>query len=308
MRTIMNRPTIESRSMFSPSVLYNLFPSPVCLPSATTLSVSFFRSTTFISISDSSPMFNQSIAPNSTHTLHPVKKADDKSTLLIVEQHMSIYGPFILTTLGIVGNILSILIFLSPRYRRQSSHFYLLSLAICDLCFLIINLFEDTLRNHDYLNGSRVNILDRSTDLICVCAQYARNTTRLLSSWIIVSFTIERLLVVFYPLKRASICRRKIARLVVTLLFLLSLSSNINVPFHYGILAILNHRGEPDTICDVLLQYRPIYMRFAIISMISVYLLPMCIIGIVNMLICSRLWRKSLLITKDGDAAASKQK
>ena len=221
---------------------------------------------------------------------------------------MSIYGPFILTTLGIVGNILSILIFLSPRYRRQSSHFYLLSLAICDLCFLIINLLEDTLRNHNNLYKSRVNILDRSTNLVCICVQYARNTTRLLSSWIIVSFTIERLLVVFYPLKRASICRRKLARFVVTVLFLFSLSSNINVPFHYGIISSPNHQNKTDTICDVLPDYRPIYMRFAIISMISVYLLPMCIIGIVNMLICSKLWRKSLLIPKDDDTVVSKQK
>ena len=113
------------------------------------------------------------------------------STLVIVEQYMSIYGPFILTTFGIIGNVLSILIFLSPRYRRQSSHFYLLSLALSDLCFLIINLIEDTFRNHNGLYQSHINILDRSSPIICIFVQYARNATRLLSSWIIVSFTIE---------------------------------------------------------------------------------------------------------------------
>ncbi|CAF1014187.1 unnamed protein product, partial [Adineta ricciae] len=230
------------------------------------------------------------------------------STFVIIEQYMSIYGPFVLTTLGIIGNILSILIFLSPRYRRQSSHFYLLSLALSDLCFLIINLIEDTFRNHNQLYHSRINILDRSSTLICIFVQYARNTTRLLSSWIIVSFTIERLLVVFYPLQRAIICRRKIARWVVMLLFLTCFLININVPFHYGIIKVSVTEEDEETICDILPQYRPIYMRFAIGSMIAVYLVPMCIISIVNMLICCKLWSKSLLTEKDEMKESSQRK
>ncbi|CAF2526760.1 unnamed protein product [Rotaria sp. Silwood2] len=230
------------------------------------------------------------------------------STLVAFEQYMSIYGPFVLTSLGIIGNILSILIFLSPRYRRQSSHFYLLSLAISDLCFLFINLIEDTFRNHNELYQSRINILDHSSSIICIFVQYARNTTRLLSSWIVVSFTIERLLVVYYPLKRGIICRRKIARFVVFSLFIMSLLININVPFHYGIINLPSNFGIEETICDILPKYRSIYMRFAISTMITVYILPMCIIGLVNMLICSKLWRKSLLTEKDEDREAFEKK
>lgn len=228
-----------------------------------------------------------------------ITNRDSSSTLVYIERYMSIYGPFILTTLGVIGNILSILIFLSPRYRRQSSHFYLLSLALSDLCFLIINLIEDTFRNHNDLYKSRINILDRSSTLVCIFVQYARNTTRLLSSWIVVSFTIERLLVVFYPLKRAIICRRKIARLVVFILFILSLLSNINVPFHYGIIHQLNNSNKEETICDILPKYRSIYMHFAISAMISIYLVPMFIIGLVNMLICLKLWRKNFLMKEN---------
>lgn len=230
------------------------------------------------------------------------------STLVAVEQYMSIYGPLVLTTLGIIGNILSILIFLSPRYRRQSSHLYLLFLAISDLCFLYINLIEDTFRNHNELYRSRINILDHSSTIVCILVQYARNTTRLFSSWIIVSFTIERLLVVFHPLKRPIICRRKIARSVVLIIFLLSLLININVPFHYGIIHLSNSFAQEDTICDILPKYRSIYMRFAISTMITVYLLPMCIIGFVNMLICCKLWRRSLLTEKDENNEQLKQR
>ena len=229
------------------------------------------------------------------------------STLLLVEQHVSIYGPFILTAIGILGSILSILIFYSPRYRRQSSHFYLLSLAVSDLCFLIINLVEDTFRNHNQLYHSRINILDRSSPIVCILVQYARNVTRSLSSWIIVSFTIERLLVVFHPLKRGLICRRKIARYVVLILVLFSFLSNINVPFHYGIVYSTNQTSN-ETICDILPEYRSIYMSFAIYTMISVYLAPMCIIGFVNLLICSKLWTKTLLIADDDSVTMSRAK
>ena len=230
-------------------------------------------------------------------------KNDTVSTLLLVEQYVSIYGPFFLTTFGILGSVLSILIFYSPRYRRQSSHFYLLSLAVSDLCFLIINLVEDTFRNHNQLYDSRINILDRSSPFLCILVQYARNITRSLSSWIIVSFTIERLLVVFHPLKRGFICRRKIARYVVLLLLLFSLLSNINVPFHYGIVPSAN-----GTICDILQKYRPIYMSFAIYTMISVYLAPMCIIGFVNLLICTKLWTKTPFFTDDDSGNLSREK
>ena len=233
---------------------------------------------------------------NSTNQTLLVSQSTDirLSRLVLIERYMSIYGPFVLTMFGVIGNILSILIFLSPRYRRQSSHFYLLSLALSDCCFLIINLLEDTFRNHNDLYHSHINLIDRSSSLICIFVQYARNTTRLLSSWIIVSFTIERLLVVFHPLKRAIICRRKIARFVVFILFFASLLVNINVPFHYGIVPV-----SDETICDILPKYRSIYMRFAISSMITVYLVPMCIISIVNMLICCKLWSKNLLTEKD---------
>jgi len=225
-------------------------------------------------------------------------KINEMPTLAFVEKYVSIYGSFVLTTLGIIGNIVLIFIYLSPKYRRQSLHFYLLSLALCDLCFIIIHLIEDTFRNHNSVYKSRINILDHSSPIICIFVEYARNTTHLLSSWIVVAFTIEHLLVVFYPLEGPIICRRKIARIVVFILFLISLLLNINIPFHYGI-SIESDDLENDTICDILPKYRSIYMRFAISTMITVFLLPMCIISIVNTLTCCRLWRKSLLTEKD---------
>ena len=49
-------------------------------------------------------------------------------------------------------------------------------------------------------------------------------------------------------------------------------------------------------------------MRFAISSMIIVYLVPMCIIGIVNMLICCKLWSKSLLTENDEEEYSTRSK
>jgi len=89
-------------------------------------------------------------------------------------------------------------------------------------------------------------------------------------------------------------------------LFILSFLSNINVPFHYGITK--PSAEENDTICDIIPEYRKIYMKFAITTMITVYLLPMCIIGLINSLICCKLWRKSLLMEHDGRIKIKKER
>ncbi|CAF0821833.1 unnamed protein product [Didymodactylos carnosus] len=211
-------------------------------------------------------------------------------------QHVLIYLTFILTTFGIFGNILVIIIFYSPKFHKQSTHLYLSTLALSDVCFLIINLFEDTFRNLDTLYNSHLGFLDRSTQFICIAAQYIRNSTRLSSSWIIVSFTIERLIAVYYPLKRKIICRRKEARYLLFGIFVMTLCFNINVPFHYGLIHTDNNSTSSPTVCDVLQKYRPIYMRFAIATMISVYLIPFLIIGFGNMLIIIRLSRSKQLL------------
>ncbi|CAF1125401.1 unnamed protein product [Didymodactylos carnosus] len=211
-----------------------------------------------------------------------------------LSQQILIYLTFFLTGFGIISNILAILIFYSPNFRKQSSHLYLLALAISDLCFLIINLFEDAFRNHNYLYNSNVDFLDRSTTFICILVQYIRNISRLTSSWIVVLFTIERLIVVFYPLKRQLICRRKIARYELLVLVIISSLLNINVPFHYGIVPIsVVNNTITASICDLLPKYRSVYMSFAITTIISVYLIPMCIIGFVNILIVNQLTSKN---------------
>ena len=48
---------------------------------------------------------------NSTSTNSPniTESATGMSTLVAIEQYMSIYGPLVLATLGIIGNVLSIL-------------------------------------------------------------------------------------------------------------------------------------------------------------------------------------------------------
>jgi hypothetical protein len=217
-----------------------------------------------------------------------------RSLLIRFEEFTTTYGGFVLAAFGIIGNFISILVFLSPRFGRQSSYFYLLALALSDLWFLIINLIENTFRNHNHLTHSGINILDRAPPSICKSVQYARSVTRFLSMWIIVAFSIERLFVVFYPLKRAEICRRKIARRVVATLFPISLLIYANIPFHFGI-TIYKENRHNETTCDLLPEYRSIYKRFAIVSMIMYFTLPMCIIAFVNILICFKLRQQNAL-------------
>ncbi|CAF1113218.1 unnamed protein product [Didymodactylos carnosus] len=64
---------------------------------------------------------------------------------------------------------------------------------------------------------------------------------------------------------------------------------NGNVPFHFGLL--IQNQNQTG-FCDVLPKYRSIYMNFAIMKIIKVYLMPMIIIGVGNTLIVIQLTHK----------------
>lgn len=49
---------------------------------------------------------------------------------------------FLIILIGLVGNSLAICVFSKRRFRMNSSHIYLMGLAISDCLFLIVHLFE----------------------------------------------------------------------------------------------------------------------------------------------------------------------
>lgn len=131
---------------------------------------------------------------------------------------MSILNTYVLPVIiliGIVGNTVSFLVYVAtPRLCRQSSSLYLAFLAMVDNISLV-SIFVV------WFGWVGIHIFHKNG--WCQTIQYCTYVCSFLSAWTVVSFTCERWIVVFHPLKRHQLCTRKRAMAVMTSLTLTSL-------------------------------------------------------------------------------------
>lgn len=128
-----------------------------------------------------------------------------------LQQILSILHVYVLPVIilvGIVGNTLSFLVYVgTPRLYRQSSSLYLAFLAAVDnvsLVFIFVVWFGWVGVHLFHKNGW------------CQTTFYCTYVCSFLSAWTVVSFTCERWIVVFHPLKRHQLCTRRRAIVVMT--------------------------------------------------------------------------------------------
>lgn len=135
---------------------------------------------------------------------------EEDKTLGKVLSLLNTYVLPIIILIGIVGNTASFLVFIgTPRLCRQSSSMYLAFLAAVDNLFLVTVFVV-------WFGFVGVQIFMKNG--WCQTIMYCIYVCSFLSVWTVVSFTCERWIVVFHPLKRHRLCTRKRAVLVMTFL------------------------------------------------------------------------------------------
>lgn len=142
--------------------------------------------------------------------------------------------PVILFT-GIVGNVLSLKVFLSRNLRGKSASSYLAALSISDLMSLIFYVTVEWLRRglvYVYPNAT-VPLLD--SEGVCQVLMYLSYISRFLSSWLVVAFTFERYIGVCHPLRRRLVCDTSNTRRIIISLCLVSLVIVMYKPFLSGV-------------------------------------------------------------------------
>ena len=139
---------------------------------------------------------------------------DVPTTLRFGRQFYAYVTPIIIFV-GLVGNFLSLNVFLSKVMRKQSASYYLAALSVSDISVLLIYvLLEWFRRGLPHLPGGyEVHIID--IEGVCQTFLYLSYVVRFLSVWLIVVFTIERYIGVCRPLKRREMCTRSFARRVI---------------------------------------------------------------------------------------------
>ncbi|KAK2148280.1 hypothetical protein LSH36_505g00034 [Paralvinella palmiformis] len=131
-----------------------------------------------------------------------------------VMDDLNVYLTPIIILLGVAGNFVTFLVFTTTHLNRQSSSIYLASLAVVDMLFLwCLSMI--------WLSWVHVDVFHRH--VWCQCIVYMTYVCTFLSVWYVVSFTIERYIIVYYPLKKDLLCTRRRAKTTVTLLAIVAL-------------------------------------------------------------------------------------
>lgn len=224
---------------------------------------------------------------------------------------INIYFSIFIILIGLVGNGLGVFVFVKKRFRLHSSSIYLLCLCFSDGMFLLMHFFEDTLRTYidvyltdqtksigtECINYTKLyltnktendsilrllNITDRF-EASCRLVNYLRYFLRFISAYIIIAFTIQRAIAIYFPFSESKFESNKNAWLIVSLIVLIGLIINIWVPFLFNPIAD-NH--DPNiTYCDIKKQFSRAYFFLTVFYVFLTMLLPILVIFFCNTLL-----------------------
>lgn len=230
---------------------------------------------------------------------HDKKKINiQRASRLLQRQidEVNIYLTTIICFAGIIGNLLSLKVFCSTKLRRTSSITYLIALTITDSLFLMVHFLDNTCR--EIVTHFRIdfplNIIDQKVT-ICRTFSLIRSACRCASPWIIVAFTMERFVVVNYPIHANIISRPLLAKRLVLVIFILSVLISLYSPALSGIvyyakknsLSSKLYKAYKNTYkmsifknmhfeemffeksCDILASYRSFYIYLTLIYTVS---------------------------------------
>lgn len=186
---------------------------------------------------------------------------------------------------GLTGNFFIVYIFAQKRFRTNSSNVYLLCLGLNDALFLLIHFFESSLRTFQSITSSKVtndfikliNITDKF-NFTCRLVNYLRYVLRFTSAYIIVAFTLQRLIIVSEPLQNR-FKSKSTAWLSNFIIFFISILANCWVFFIFEI------QTENDiNYCDIKQNWRNEYFQITILYIVIIMLIPILIIFLCNFL------------------------
>ncbi|KAK3089801.1 hypothetical protein FSP39_006641 [Pinctada imbricata] len=147
----------------------------------------------------------------------------DISPFVALVRGLLSYGTSIIVAFGLIFNCLSFIVLTRKHMRKSTTNLYLSALAIYDSLSLTLNFMIGVLRGQ---NPDTVNKDFQRYEDLCRFHGVIVELFNLLSVWIIVSFTIERFIMVKFPLKSKNLTPRRAlysVAIVSTCVFIFSL-------------------------------------------------------------------------------------
>lgn len=206
-----------------------------------------------------------------------------------------------LILVGLLGNILTIVVFMASKLRHVPSSHYLTALAAADAGVL-------TCRFLAPLQMAYPSLLIGTCQLLI----YANNVLACLSVWYVVGFTIERYVAVWYPLARLRWCTVRRTRChilgatMVAVFFYLYVfiivrlqrrgsqqrrQLNASISSVEGPTPDFDPNWDNDTICDVLPRYVQLALTLNYVDSVLTLILPLIlIVGFNASIVFKLLW------------------
>jgi hypothetical protein len=170
--------------------------------------------------------FNQSLSLNDSFlSKSRIKEIDYSENFLELIKLISLFGASIVTIIGLIGHSLIIIVFCHKRFRTNSSCVFLIFLSINDLMFLIINFFEETFKglneNYNILpKDLRILNLTDNFESACILINYLQYVLKFSSSYILIVFTLCRMLIISYPISTKFKSKKAARNICIGVIFL----------------------------------------------------------------------------------------
>ena len=201
--------------------------------------------------------------------------------------------------IGLLGNMVSLIVFSSSEMRKISSSVYLLLLSVSDSVYLfcifctktfnILRCWHISSLAHDLRNYSFTS---------CVLFQYFLDLTSDYSSCLILLFTLERFAAVYWPVEFKEMCTVTRARIAAGTTFAV-VALSIGPPHHFLLRLYSDYN-----LCALSDLNGMIVYNLYILEMIVFRVLPALIIAILNGFIVAKVAKISRLKKKRRDSEA----
>lgn len=143
----------------------------------------------------------------------------DNATTFQLSQKLVFVSIYVLPILGLAGNSLVLLVILSDaHFNRSSFSVYVKSMAVSDTLVLILKFWS-------YINKETKHYFPS----LCTILTFTSEASVLLSVWIIVTITIERTLVILFPLHKRKFVTAYRARFIVIIIATLTILFSIRL-------------------------------------------------------------------------------
>lgn len=202
--------------------------------------------------------------------------APDQKPEWAASMYLSTIGIPIVIIIGILGNMLSLVVFLCSRMRSQTCSIYLAHLNIADTGFLLCLV-------PTWLGWLGIDIFNRNG--WCQITVYATFVFAFLSIWTVVAFTVERYIVVYHPLKKHSMCTKKRA---FSVLIFLDISALILYCCSLFMTGLTIDRGLFS--CTPLPKYHGAFKVISMIDTVVTMIVPSVSIIVLNCAIMAKIY------------------